>query len=337
MTDAGLATRQLPTLNALFIAAWRRHGGNEVMDDGMEVVSYHTLMRRVTALSCFIDECAGPGRGPVLLYLPSGLWAVRCLMAALLSGRAALPIEAVAEARRGPIGHAGRRFLEPDRPHLDLLEEKPSLLITLGPLARIAGPMLAQAALSDCPVLYANDITRMMDIGHQERIRARLQKSWQDAAAAIDPDSPAMFTESRPEEGGEVTLEASTHAALVEDVAERLDCLGTPPPRRFLSMTSTSKLTTWTASILPCLAVGGRTSFIRFFHPQHVLDVLHGHRIEHLLMSPPQYGVLAGLIGGNRPEWPVQYWTDAAPPAGLAREFEAASGAPLRWIDEARG
>ena len=94
MTAAPSAAHEVQHLNALLIRAWMHCGPSEVMDDGSEVVSYNTLMRRVMALSCFIDELAGDGRGPVLLYLPSGLWAVRCMLAAWMTGRAALPIEA---------------------------------------------------------------------------------------------------------------------------------------------------------------------------------------------------------------------------------------------------
>jgi hypothetical protein len=336
MTDRLPVPPESPPLTAMFVEAWRRFGPREVMDDGSEVVSYNTLMRRVMALSCFIDECAEPGRRPVLLYLPSGLWAVRCLLAVMMTGRPALPIEAIAEARRGPGQPDQRRFLEPRRPHLELLEEKPSLMITLAPLARIAEAMLAEASLSGCPVLYANEMPQRMDIGHQEKIRARLQPDWIAAAAALDTSLPALLTETPlPAAGpGEALLTASTHAQVAREVAARLRILGEPAPQRFLSMTAIGKSTYWTHSLLPSLALGGRTSFIRFFHPRHVRDVIHRDRIDHLLMTPSQYAALTTILPEAPPSWPVQYWTDGVPSDDLAAAFETAAAAPLRRIHE---
>lgn len=336
MNQAPTSALEFQNLNALLIDAWERRGPGEVMDDGSEVVSYNTLMRRVMALSCFIDEVAAKGSGPVLLYLPAGLWAVRCLLATWMTGRAALPIEAVAEARRGPSEHPRGRYFEPRRPHLDRLETQPCLVITLAPLARITENLLAQASLGHCPVLYANDISRMMDIGHQEKIRARLQRGWLAERAAIAESLPALWREAFGADDDNVDFVPLAHREVLERIDAHLHDLRIGPGR-FLSMTSIGKMSTWTCSTLSCLALGGRQSFIRFFHPRHVLDVLHRDRIDHLWMTPPQYEALTPLLGeSNTPDWPVEYWTDALPPEKVRSSFESAAGAPLRWIDEDR-
>ncbi len=337
MTSTSLQVLGFTNLNALLIDTWERHGSLEVMDDGSEVVSYNTLMRRVMALSCFIDECAGSSRGPVILYLPAGLWSVRCLLATWMTGRAALPIEAVAEARRGPTEHPHGRYFEPHRPQLDLLEEKPSLVITLAPLARIAEGLIRQASLDACPVLYANDISRMMDIGHQERIRARLQRGWLGDRASLDSSLEALWTEDSfegepPEEDPMLALRS--HAEVLSETERHLNRLD-PLPNRFLSMTAISKTGTWTRSTLPCIALGGRQSFIRFFHPGHVLDVIHRDRIDHLWMSPVQYRSLAPLLETHRPSWTIQCGSDVPPTPELLRLLEHAFGSSLRWIDDA--
>lgn len=332
MTAASPATLEARHLNALLIRAWSGNGPREVMDDGSEVVSYNTLMRRVMALSCFIDELAGEARGPTLLYLPSGLWAVRCMLASWMTGRAVLPIEAVAEAHRGP-EHASGRFTEPHRPHLERLDDRPSLIVTLAPLARLAGDLVLRSGLEACPVLYANDISRMMDIGHQERIRSRLQRGWLDARAGLDGATAALMTEAGGWEGADRAVERRTHAGLMAEVRAHLERVGPAEPSRFLAMTSIGKPTTWTCSILPCLARGGRMSFIRFFHPRHVLDVMQRDRIDHLWMTPAQYARFGPALADSRPDWPVQYWCDTRPTEGSAGEFERAAGAPLRWID----
>jgi acyl-CoA synthetase (AMP-forming)/AMP-acid ligase II len=326
-------------LNALLIDTWTRHGNREVMDDGSEVVSYNTLMRRVMALSCFIDECAGTGRGPVVLYLPAGLWSVRCLLATWMTGRAALPIEAVAEARRGPTEHPHGRYFEPHRPQLDQLDEKPSLVITLAPLARIAEGLIRQASFESCPLLYANDISRMMDIGHQERIRARLQPAWLESRAELDASRPALWTEDAPgsempEEGAPRALRS--HAEVLSETERHLNRLD-PLPSRFLSMTSISKTGTWTCSTLSCLALGGRQSFIRFFHPRHVLDVIQRDRIDHLWMSPVQYHSLTPLLESHRPTWRIQCGSDDPAMPGIVPSFEATMGSSLRWVDDTQG
>lgn len=333
MRDDPHEVRGSPNLNAMFIDSWRRNGPREVLDDGIEVVSYNTLMRRVMALTCFIDEHAASNRGAVLLYLPSGLWSVRCLLAALITGRAALPIEAVAEARRGPSEHRKGRFFEPHRPHLDVLEDRPSLLITLAPLARPARAMLEQGQFGDCPILYANDLAKTLDTGHQDRIRERLTATWLAERGGIEASTPALLTEEALEGDSGFEITEHTHAEIMGRLESRIDALPIPKPARFLSMTSTSKLSTWTASILPCFALGGRTSFIRFFHPKHVLDVVMENRIEHLLMTPAQYTAFTPLIKEAKPGWPIQYWTDASPAKEIATAFEAAADSPLRWID----
>lgn len=335
MNQASSSALEYRNLNALLIGTWERHGPSEVMDDGSEVVSYHTLMRRVMALSCFIDEVAAHGKGPVILYLPGGLWAVRCLLATWMTGRSALPIEAVAEARRGPSEHPQGRYVEPHRPHLDRLEERPCLVITLAPLARLAEDLLRRTSLETCPVLYANDISRMMDIGHQEKIRARLQPDWLHERAAVDESLPALWRESIEDDAGTPTFHPMSHEAVLHAFHLHRNRLHTAPTR-FLSMTSIGKTATWTCSTLPCLAQGGRQSFIRFFHPRHVLDVLHRDRIDHLWMTPAQYSALAPVLGEETPpDRPVEYWSDAEPPEDVRNAFEAASGASLRWIDEA--
>lgn len=335
MTASAPPALEVRNLNALLISAWSRNGPREVMDDGSEVVSYHTLMRRVMALSCFIDELAGEARGPVLLYLPSGLWAVRCMLASWMTGRAALPIEAVAEAHRGP-EHAPGRFIEPHRPHLERLGERPSLIMTLAPLARLADNLIRRSGFEASPVLYANDISRMMDIGHQEKIRSRLQRDWLDARAALDGSLPALLTEAGAWEGDERRIERRRHTDLLREIRAHLERLAPAEPSRFLCMTSIAKPSTWTCSTLPCLAGGGRMSFIRFFHPRHVLNVIQRDRIDHLWMTPEQYAAFAPTLAGTRLEWPVQYWCDAVPPEATADAIQRAAGASLRWMDHGR-
>lgn len=337
MNQASISALEYRNLNALLVRTWERHGPSEVMDDGSEVVSYNTLMRRVMALSCFIDEVAGPDRGPVVLYLPAGLWAVRCLLASWMTGRSALPIEAVAEARRGPSEHPHGRYIEPHRPHLDRLEARPCLVITLAPLARLAADLLRHASLETCPVLYANDISRMMDIGHQEKIRDRLQPEWLREKASVEPDLPALWREAVDPAAGMPAFMPMSHGHVLNEIELHLNRLRTVP-ERFLSMTSIGKTSTWTCSTLPCLARGGRQSFIRFFHPRHVLDVLHRDRIDHLWMTPSQYAALTPLLREEAPpDWPVEYWSDTVPPDEVRRAFETAGGASLRWIHEQHG
>lgn len=335
MAETAPLPRETGNLAALFLTAWTRHRESRAMDDGIEQVTYQTLLRRALALSIFIEESTGGRPGPVVLYLPAGLSMVRAALGVWFAHRCAVVLDAMAGARLAEDGaHQARVFRDRDYTRIGELNPKPALVISIRPLERQAGILREEAGLTERPVLYADDIARRMDVGHQEKIRALLEPKRLAKLREIESWSEALIETSDWLNKEDAPI-LTTHAETLDAMRSVMERSGIACPRRTLAMTSPERTETWSAGYLPALATGGEISFIRFFYPAHVAQVVAEKRINALVMDAGQYEALADRVGQRPLCSGVECWVAGEPgEAGNAvvQRWSEAGGPPLRWI-----
>lgn len=350
----------------MYLSAWARHRDARAMDDGIEQVTYQTLLRRAMALSIFIEEATGGAPGPVVVYLPAGLSVVRAALGVWFSGRAVIAVDAMAAARpaeiEAEIGSAGgagheeasgggtergrdRIFLDQASPVLGRVEPRPGLIVSIHALERQARRLREEAGLAECPVLFADDIARRMDVGHQEKIRARLERGELSRLAEIEPGRPAMIELPESAAHADIAPVALAHGEAMTRVREAVESEAAAreeaeietaiEPRRTLAMTPPDRAVTWTAGYLPALATGGEISFIRFFYPAHVMQVARQKSVRFLLMNPSQYEALAPLVEADGLPVEVRCLVAGEPPVALVERWERLTGRRLRPVNEA--
>lgn len=303
-------------LNALFLKSWRRFGSLAVIDDGQMPVTMNHLARRVAAISCFIDESCGDSRGPVILYLPPGEQAIAAFFGVLMTGRPVLPLDPAPRRSFGPVTVSHPSTDEAAPLDFARLSVSPSLIVTLRPLERALFESSAGAICRDTPTLLIGELAERMDPRHQDIIRERTHEAWFHAQSSIDPDSPAIYSGADP----------ISHRNVVNEVIRRMEELGEPAPRRFLTMTPMGRLATWTSAYLPALGLAGQTFFIRVFHPPHIIQLARDEKLEVLLMTSLQYEAVLPLARQLKPHRDIQYWVDTVIPASLRRSWKSATG-----------
>lgn len=359
MTPAESAPWLAPDLNAMLTRSLRRYGNREAMYDGDETVTYLTLFRRAVALSCFVDEAAlGPG-GSVVLYLPSGLIALRSLLAVSLSGRASVPLDALARARRTPGADPATRFEERELADLRSLSSPVRLILTTTPLARYVERMKRECGLAaGCPVLFADEAARRMDDSHQDKIHERLAKATAGKLGHTRPGDVAIefgrrrsgvpSGQSETADGLKLSqaqlmnavasavkaaVEASGPTAkdavgiATDDATE--DATENATEDGALVMTSTEEPITWTHGYLPALASGRRLNFIRFFYPAHVAQAIRSDNARRLLLTSAQYESLADELRRNQARPELQCLTNEIPSSELIARWAGASASAI--------
>lgn len=351
MTPPESAPWLAPDLNAMLTRSLRRYGNREAMYDGDEIVTYLTLFRRAVALSCFVDEAALAPGGSVVLYLPSGLVALRSFLAVSLSGRASVPLDALARARRTPGADPATRFEERELADLRSLSSPVRLILTTTPLARYVERMKRECGLeAACPVLFADEAAQRMDDSHQDKIHERLAKATAGKLGRTQPSDVAIeFGRRRrgaPSGHGESAdgLKLS-QAQLMNAVASAVDgaieasgptakeaigvAAGEGPEDGVLVMTSTEEPATWTHGYLPALAAGRRLNFIRFFYPAHVAQAIYTDNARRLLLSSAQYEALANELERNQTRPELQCLTNEIPSPELIATWGRASASSI--------
>lgn len=327
MIETQTAPWTAPNVNAMFLAAWRQYGNAIAMNDGEETPSFNILARRVMALSLFIDEAAR-GKGPVVLFMPTGRRVVSAFLGALASRRSGLPVDAMPRAHvRDASGIVPPHIYFPD---LGLVDPPPSLLLTLRPFERLYRESNKDARYEDLPVLYFDEIANAMDPSHQDRVRERLGDAWLNDYALIGVDETALWA-PRPDGWDDETspLVPFNHGDLMTAVRRTVERWGEPRPKRVLAMTWLDQVSMWTGGYLASIAIGAAMHFIRRFYPAHVLGAVHEELLDVLLMTPDQYRELLPIAEGHFFPHTLRLLADPAPDKELQKQWQAVTRTAL--------
>lgn len=298
-------------LGEFLLRAGQKYGAAEAMDDGSEIVTYATLFRRAIALSCFVDETA-KSADAVLLYVPSGITAIRSAFSVWATGRAVSVIDAA-------------------HPSLESLDSslRPSLILTVRGLERRCEELIAQSALQKCPVLFADDIAAQMDELHQEEIRNRLKPGFLESLAGRDPGSVAWIAAVKSGGPGDAAS-VRTHADCLASISESQIA----PVSGLLAMSGIDRFETWAGAYLPTLAAGGKISFLRFFDPGHVLEILRQNSIGQLVLGEHQYLELIPALRDAADIESVRCCTLGPPSKAIQQQWTEATGSPLVSLED---